>query len=409
MKILALPKGETMRTRKLNQRSFLFATCQTFVVILALAIAMPAFGQAYGQGGGGMGGMGMGMDMGMGGMSAPLSPLEKLKQRLQKSKSDTTRKQILTQIGGLLSSQYDSYLQENEAELQQMEARVKNLRTQLERRKDAKSQLLKLEIQRISNEASGLVWPDEPDPMSGMGMGGMGGMAGGPGMGMGEMGGEASYYGDVPEVPMIPIAKPDDEAIAKAKNQLRQITLAALNFESANMYLPKNITDKDGKRLLSWRVSILQYMDEPEQQLYKRFKLDEPWDGAHNIQLLNEMPDVFKNAEFDSSMKTVYLGFEGEKTLFEPGKKISFGMITDGTSNTVLAAQMNRQSAIEWTKPADIPFEIGTKVTQLAETNDGRIRTSLCDGSVREVLIENLDDNLDNLIQRDDGKFANLK
>jgi RNA polymerase sigma factor (sigma-70 family) len=40
------------------------------------------------------------------------------------------------------------------------------------------------------------------------------------------------------------------------------------------------ISDKEGKPLLSWRVALLPSLGYEE--LYKEFKLDEPWDGPHN-------------------------------------------------------------------------------------------------------------------------------
>ena len=40
--------------------------------------------------------------------------------------------------------------------------------------------------------------------------------------------------------------------------------------------------------LLSWRVAILPFIG--EQNLYNRFRLDQPWDSPHNIALLPLMP-----------------------------------------------------------------------------------------------------------------------
>ncbi len=384
----------------MNRNKYSVLSTTVSLIVVALFIVTPTCGQemggGMGMGGGGMGGMGMGM---------PMTPLDKLKDQLRSTKGDVAQKKVLGKIQSLLSKQYDLFLQQNEAELQEMEKSVKALRTQLERRKSAKVQLLKLEVQRISNEASGLVWPDEPDPMSGMGMGGM---QGGMGMGMGGSGRSSNMELAVAAPPFIPEFLEDEEPDTETLNQLRKITLAALNFDSPNMHLPGNINDEGGKPLLSWRVAILQFMDEPEKTLYSKFKLNEPWNSEHNLELLDQMPDVYKSESFDSETKTLFLGFDGKGAMFESGKKLGFADITDGSSNTIFAAQMNRQSAVPWTKPADIPFEVGTKVTQLAETQNGRIRAALCDGSVQEISIEELDDNLENLIQRNDGNTIRL-
>jgi Protein of unknown function (DUF1559) len=76
-----------------------------------------------------------------------------------------------------------------------------------------------------------------------------------------------------------------------AKN-LQQIGLAVHNFHDTFGAMPANaIRDKAGKPLLSWRVALLPYLD--EHNLYKEFRLDEPWDSKHNKALLAKMPKVY--------------------------------------------------------------------------------------------------------------------
>ncbi|QEG22538.1 DUF1559 family PulG-like putative transporter [Mariniblastus fucicola] len=405
-----------------------FSKCLLAMAII-LTVGLPT---SHAQNGGmGMSGMGMGGGMGGMGMGYEPSPLDKLKQSLKRAKTEGARQSALTKIEAILSSQYDAFLIRNESELQEMEGRVRKLRAQLERRKKAKSQLLDLELQRIANEASGLVWPEQPPAsmgMGGMGMGGMGidGMgAGGMGMmggmpampGMGEASGGGSgmesfddSHGDESELPAEDedgSFEDSDKVSTDIMNQLRQIILAIHNFDSANRHLPKNITDEEGKPLLSWRVAILQFMDEPERKLYKRFKLDERWNSPHNIKLLEEMPDVYKCPILDSNTKTAYLGFQGDGTIFEPGKKLSFSDITDGTSNTLCVAQVNQFAAVEWTKPADVKFDPGTG-TQLAVV-DGTVTFGLVDGSVRKIAAKKLTASVrTSLIQRNDGQIVDL-
>ena len=56
---------------------------------------------------------------------------------------------------------------------------------------------------------------------------------------------------------------------------------------------PDNIYTKDGKRLLSWRVALLNYGDSGDIALYKRFHLDEPWDSPHNLAVAQAVPEVY--------------------------------------------------------------------------------------------------------------------
>jgi hypothetical protein len=388
-----------------------------------------------GIGGPGMGDMGMGMGMGMDmdmdmDMYQP-SPLELAKQNLLKAKTEDGKKKAMQRISAILSKQYDAYLQSNESDLQQMERRVRNLRSQLERRKKAKKQLLTLELQRIENEAAGLVWPEAQSnqPMApGMGVGvfGPGGDMGfsGPGRSF-DANSESSQRTHAQQQQVDRSGRSFDansesslrsnnfesetaEKDEEVENKLRQLALASLNYESAVMHFPRNIADEDGKPLLSWRVDILPYLGDEAAELYKKFHLDEPWNSDHNIRLMEQMPEVFRHAGFESATKTVFLGFEGAGTMFEPGKQIGFGSISDGASNTILCVQANRQSAVEWTKPADISFKVGTPVTQLAESSDGKVRFALCDGSTHEILITELGDDLQHLIQRNDGNTVGL-
>ena len=55
-------------------------------------------------------------------------------------------------------------------------------------------------------------------------------------------------------------------------------------------------------------MHILPFL-ETANRLYDRFKLDEPWDSPHNIELLKEMPDIYG----PEGTTTRIVGFSGEK------------------------------------------------------------------------------------------------
>jgi len=149
--------------------------------------------------------------------------------------------------------------------------------------------------------------------------------------------------------------KGEAENRAECVNNLKRIGLALHNYHSAHGAFPGNIVDKEGKPLLSWRVAILPYMDQSE--LYNKFKLDEPWDGPHNKPLLKEMPKFLRcpSRPQGDPTETHYLGFEGPRTMFEPGAKVEFEDVVDGTSNTL--AVVEADEGVPWTKPADLPFD----------------------------------------------------
>src|SRR2546421_177216 len=86
-----------------------------------------------------------------------------------------------------------------------------------------------------------------------------------------------------------PVTQKDLRASA---NKLKQIGIAFHNHAGTyNSKLPSDILDKSGKPLLSWRVAILPFIE--EDNLYKQFKLDEPWDSDHNKKLIERMPKLY--------------------------------------------------------------------------------------------------------------------
>ena len=193
----------------------------------------------------------------------------------------------------------------------------------------------------------------------------------------------------------------------ESMNKLRQICLASHNYESAHLRFPANITSPDGKPLLSWRVAILPFIEEDE--LYEQFHLDEPWDSPHNIKLIDQMPMTYRNPSITSETKTVYLGFEGTGTMFDPGnRKIAIADIADGTINTIFCVESNEDAAIEWTKPQDLPFNKDFPGADVGRLRAGGFLVAIADGSTRFVsqLID--PEVLANLIQINDGNVVNL-
>ncbi len=175
-----------------------------------------------------------------------------------------------------------------------------------------------------------------------------------------------------------------------SSNNLKQMAIAMHNFHDTSSYFPNNITDKKtGKPLLSWRVAILPFMDQPA--LYKQFKLDEPWDSEHNLKLAKIavksycQPGVEPTRDSQGNILTPYQGLTGPDTLFEEGKKIRFNQISDGMSNTILFVEAKNQ--VIWTKPVDVPFDPQKDLPPTAilfgGITAGGFNAIFADGSVR--------------------------
>lgn len=189
-------------------------------------------------------------------------------------------------------------------------------------------------------------------------------------------------------------------------NNLRQMVLASLNYESAYMHFPLQANyDDSGKPLLSWRVHILPFIE--ENQLYERFHLDEPWDSDHNKKLIKLMPDLYQSPTANlPEGKTVYLGVAGKDGIFGP-KKVGFGQISDGTSNTALVVEANEELAVEWTKPQDYECDQKNPLKGLGGLQPGGFLVGFADGSVQFLRSSMDPENWKWITQKNDGRVVN--
>jgi prepilin-type processing-associated H-X9-DG protein len=178
----------------------------------------------------------------------------------------------------------------------------------------------------------------------------------------------------------------------KSRNNLKQIVLALHNYHDAYKRFPAWATcDAKDKPLLSWRVAILPFIEQGP--LYQQFKLDEPWDSPHNIKLLAQMPKVYAvpGVKTKEPGMTYYQGFVGTGAGWEParpgGNYNKFGIriveITDGTSNTI--AVIEAGEPVPWTKPVDLPFEMGKPLPKFAGPFKTKANAAFFDGSVRTI------------------------
>jgi hypothetical protein len=172
-------------------------------------------------------------------------------------------------------------------------------------------------------------------------------------------------------------------------NNLKQIGLAIHNIHDTYKYLPAAIGDNDGKPLLSWRVAILPWLDEPG--LYRQFDLDKPWDHLTNKTLIAKMPRIFMmpGVKAEEGM-THYRSFVGPGTMLEPFKlrgkiwtpRYTLSEVPDGTSNTIMIVEA--KEPMIWTKPDDLRYDRKGPLPNLGVRPDG-FHVVLGDGSVRFI------------------------
>jgi hypothetical protein len=196
---------------------------------------------------------------------------------------------------------------------------------------------------------------------------------------------------------------------AKTEN-LKMIVLGMHNYHDMLGSFPGNaIYSPDGKTaLLSWRVAILPYLGEAE--LYKQFKLDEPWDSEHNKKLIPRMPKVYlaRNAPpAKEPGQSHYRVFVGAGAVFDRGPKgVRFVDITDGTANTLMIVEA--AESVPWTKPDELDFDPKKPLPKLgADPTAETFLAAFCDGSVHFIRKTVAEATLKALITRAGGEPVN--
>jgi prepilin-type processing-associated H-X9-DG protein len=198
---------------------------------------------------------------------------------------------------------------------------------------------------------------------------------------------------DGPDPTGLGLRSSDTRALRLGQNYLKQIGLAFHNFHDSTGQLPAGFYGPDGKVGLSWRVAILPYIE--HDNLFRQFKLNEPWDSEHNKKLIPQMPKIYgpPDNEIDTNGHTYLRAFAGNGALMPlpgPEFKGQAGQmvrgprifdITDGTSNTLMVVEAGE--AVVWTKPDELEFKPSGPLPKLGGVFRDGMNVLFCDGSVR--------------------------
>lgn len=202
---------------------------------------------------------------------------------------------------------------------------------------------------------------------------------------------------------LLDVLSPRRAQRSAATNKLKQIGIAMHNFHDVHSHMAGSVNDEDGKPLLSWRVQLLPFVD--QSALFEQFHMDESWDSPHNKALIEQMPSTFMAPGGKAEKgKTNYLGFRHENAIFRDAGLIGFRDIKDGTSNTIMVAEVDDDHAVIWSKPEDLKFDEKKPHTGLGRLRKGGFLAVFCDGAVQFLPSTITPETLVRLVFRNDGK-----
>ena len=153
-------------------------------------------------------------------------------------------------------------------------------------------------------------------------------------------------------------------------NKVRQLSLAALSFESAQMKFPAGVIDDDDNLRDAIRVGWVDMLPFMEQSaLYSQYDLDSDWKSAVNAPLAKtEMPilrcpsntggfdqfGAYEGAVSDYAMSKGPAASlvrkdvsKSQLGVFDINSETTFGMIADGSSNVFLIGEAISDNRIE--------------------------------------------------------------
>lgn len=145
---------------------------------------------------------------------------------------------------------------------------------------------------------------------------------------------------------------PDRIHKAACETHLRSIATALdMYHQDYGSFPPAWVADAQGRPMHSWRVLILPALGEDD--LYKEYKLDEPWDGPNNRQLAHRIPEVYCCPSDPSGYEgqTSYVALVGPQACWLGTKPVKLSQLAQpGQAIQVIEAY---ETGINWLEPRD--------------------------------------------------------
>jgi len=171
---------------------------------------------------------------------------------------------------------------------------------------------------------------------------------------------------------------------------------------------PAYVPDANGNPMHSWRVLLLPHLGYEE--LYSRYRFDEPWDGPHNRVLAVELPNRYRSACGPGSppTHTSFVAVIGNRTAWPGAQALTLDQFPDGADGTIAVLEMS-SGGVNWMDPAEPRYDevVSTHLRNTSETTRTIPLTGLClfvSGRVGHLNTRQLDELLSALLTRDGGE-----
>lgn len=139
-------------------------------------------------------------------------------------------------------------------------------------------------------------------------------------------------------------------------NNMKWLGLALRQYDIDHGTLPPAfIPGDDEKPSHSWRILLLPYLN--QQDLYDKYRFDEPWNGPNNSKLAAKMPDVFRCPSCVGNTPpthTNYVACIHKDSVLSGSVPNALSSIDDPTQETMLFSE-TKTRAVHWMSPFDVP------------------------------------------------------
>jgi hypothetical protein len=166
--------------------------------------------------------------------------------------------------------------------------------------------------------------------------------------------------------------------------------LAVANYhETYGCFPPAYVADRDGKPMHSWRVLILPFLE--QQELYRAYNFDEPWNGPNNRKLASRVGNIYLRSglESDQIQTTSFVAIVGPQTMWSGSKPRSRKVLGDGAHDTLMVVEVP-DGQFHWMEPRDLEFDsmsfkINDRSRRGLGSRLGGARVVSADGTVRTL------------------------